>query len=108
MMEVSSQKSTEGEQIGRFMAQVDKLAHEEGIEVAVFAKKNPAGSMYSNVVDPEEAGSIIAASILHALKEDDVPENAVRFIDVIIAAAGHTVEAIKELKKEIIHKTFNK
>ena len=55
-MEPNSNKSTDnGLVVAEFIRKVDELAHKSGIEVAVFAKKDPAGSLYSNVRDPEEA-----------------------------------------------------
>ena len=108
-MEAPSKKNTDnGLVVAEFMRQVDELAHKSGIEVAIFAKKDPAGSLYSNVRDPEEAGSIITASILHSLTNADMPENANKFIEVFIVASAHTIEAMKGLKKDIIAKIFPK
>lgn len=84
------------------MQKVDELAHEAGIEIAIFAKTDHAGSMYSNIRDIEEAGSVIAAGIMHSLKDTEIPENASRFMDVIIAAAAHSIDAMKGLQNNII------
>lgn len=107
-MEHNSNRSTDGEAIAKFLSKVDNFAKENDLEVAVFIKKGEAASIYSNVRDPEEAGSIITASIMHSLVENDTPETANKYIEVLIAAAAHTIETLKGLKQNVISKLFPK
>lgn len=88
------------------MREVDELSRKYGIEVALFAKKDPEGSMFSNIKNVEEAGVIIAAAIMHSLTNVKVPDNAMKFMDLVISAAGHTVTALKGIQKDITKQFF--
>ena len=107
-MEPSSNKSIDGEAVANFLKQVDHIAKENNLEASVFVKKGTAASIFSNVRDPEEAGSIITASIMHSLIESDTPETANNYIEVLIAAAAHTIESLKGLKQNVMNKIFPK
>jgi len=105
-MDQKSINNIEGTKVAKFMKQVDELAKESNIEIAIFVKTEHAGSMFSNIRDVEEAGTVIAAGIMHSIISPDMPESASRFMDVIVSAAANTIDNLKDLKDRIINHAF--
>ena len=84
------------------MKRVHDLAKEQGIRIALFAQDEENSSMFSNVQNVEETGTLIAGAILKSMNDEDIPESAERFVDVIVSAGAHTVEALKGIKEKLI------
>ena len=45
---------------------------------------------------------------MHSLIESDTPETANNYMEVLIAAAAHTIESLKGLKQNVMNKIFPK